>query len=182
MKKIILLFISFLMIVSFAISAQEVNVELTIKYHGDYKPDSVYIMFYPTVEVNLGERHPKPFIQLVTSELTNSFKIDAGVYTLGVLAQGYKLLRTPIIVPNDKKNYKLEVLLNPQLIGWGGITDINQIEKVTIWGDFNNFQQPNEISLIREGNAWKLDPVPDVLEEGKCYTFYVPVAQLTACC
>ena len=172
MKKNILTFAGIIFLGIVFSNAQIVNVDLTVKFNGPFKADTVYLFFYPTTSVELGKLLPVPDKKLVIHELKSTFEIYPGAYTLGVLAYGSKTLNTRIYIP-PVENIQMELILNPLIIGWGGITSIDQITDVTLRGDFNKFEKNGEISMSKKGNVWKPEKKPDVVEEGKRYTFYV---------
>ncbi len=171
MKKINLLLILMTLGIVFSY-AQNVNVDLTVKYNSSIKSDSVYLFFYPTTKVELGQLLPVPDKRIVIHESESTFNIYPGAYTLGVLAFGSKSLNTRLYIPPVDK-FEMEVVLNPVIIGWGGITDVSQIKEVTLRGDFNKFEKYGEILLSKNGNVWKLEEKPQILEDGQKYTFYV---------
>jgi peroxiredoxin len=172
MKKIISAIFGIIFLGIISCNAQKVNVDLIIKFNGTIKTDSVYLFFYPTTNVELGQRLPLPDKKLVIHELKSTFQIYPGAYTLGVLAFGSKPLNTRIYIP-PIENFQMELILIPLIIGWGGITSIPQINEVTLRGDFNAFEKNGEIPMSKNGDVWKLEKKPQVLEEGKKYTFYV---------
>ncbi len=172
MKKNILTFAGIIFLGIVFSNAQNVNVDLTIKFNSNIKADSVYLFFYPTTSVELGKLLPVPDKKLVIHELNSTFQIYPGAYTLGVLAYGSKTLNTRIYIP-PVENLQMELVLNPLIIGWGGITSIGQITDVTLRGDFNKFEKNGEIPMSKKGNVWKPEKKPDVLEVGEKYTFYV---------
>lgn len=153
-------------------NAQNVNVDLTINLNGKIKCDSVYLFLYSTTSVELGQQLPNPAKKFVFHNLKNEFQMYPGAYTMAVLAFGYKSLVTRFYIP-PVQNYTIGILMNPQIIGWGGITEIEQIKEVTLRGDFNQYGENGEIPLIKKGEVWKLDEKPDVLKGAKEYTFYV---------
>lgn len=178
MKKIILILISILFLGIILSNAQNVNVDLTVKFNGAIKSDSVYLFFYPTTSIELGQRLPKPDKKLVIHELKSTFQIYPGAYTLGVLAFGSKPLNTRIYIP-PFENFRMELELNPLIIGQGGITSVEQINKVVLREDFKVNEKKGEIPLLKKGNVWKLEKKPEDLQDGKRYTFFVNEQQTT---
>ena len=160
------------------ISAQNVYVDLTVKFNGAIKSDSIYLFFYPTTSVELGQRLPIPDKKLVIHELKSKFQIYPGAYTLGVLAFGSKPLNTRFYIP-PLEDFQMKLELNPQIIGWGGIYHVDQINEVTLRGDFNGFGKNNEIPMSKNGDIWKLEKKPEILTEGKKYTFWVNEQETT---
>lgn len=173
MKKIIYILIGSLVFGSFTIEAQESDISFSIKLNQEYKPDSIYVLLYPVTDKLQGVAFPKPLIYLTLTELSSSFKINPGTYYFGVMALGYKTLMLPLIIPYERDDYQMNITLNPQIIGWGGITNISDIDKVTIRGDYNLFKENNEIPMVKHDDVWKLDKKALLLENGRRYAFYV---------
>lgn len=155
------------------IHAQETKVSFDITLNGDFEPDSIYFLFHPTVEIEAGQKYPNPQKTYTISEKAGKVEIEPGIYTMTVLAQGYFRLKTPIIIPDNQEDKNIHVILNPEIIGWWGITSTDQIKQVTIQGDFNHFGPENEIPLVKENNVWILKKVPDVLKKNMRYRFHV---------
>lgn len=172
MKKIISAIFGIVFLGIISCNAQKVNVDLTIKYNGVIKSDSVYLFFYPTTNVELGQRLPLPDKKLVIHGFKNTFQIYPGAYTLVALAFGNKTLHTRIYIP-PTDNFPIEISLNPAIIGWGGITDLEQIKEVTLRGKFNLNAKQGEIPMSKNGNIWKLEIKPDALKVGETYSFWV---------
>jgi tetratricopeptide (TPR) repeat protein len=137
----------------------EVQISYFIQLNGKFKPDLVYIFIYPITDTADNMMLPEPVEILPTSELTSSFMIEPGLYTLGIAAWGYTSLRVPINFPKDEKDLNIEVILNPAFIGYGNVKDLNDIKTVSIRGDFNNFGEENEIPMKKTDTVWK--PVHD---------------------
>jgi len=172
MKKIILTFCGIIFLGIVIVNAQKVNVDLSVKFNSNFKSDSIYLFFYSTTSAEPGQALPAPDKQFVFHNVKNKFQIYPGAYTMVVMAFGNRYLNTRIYIPpfND---FSMEITLNPMIIGWGGITEIEQIKEVTLRGEFNSYVKNGEIPLTKKGDVWKLDKKPDVLKESKEYTFYV---------
>lgn len=155
-----------------AVNAQKVNVDLTVKFNGAIKSDSIYLFFYPTTSVELEQALPIPEKQFVFHNLSNKFQLYPGAYTMVGMAFGYIYLFTRIYIP-PSSDFNMEITFNPSIIGWGGVSEIEQINEVTLRGDFNAYGKNGEIPLTKKGNVWKLDEKPDVLKGAKEYTFFV---------
>jgi hypothetical protein len=143
------------------LAASEVQVSYVIQFNGKLIPDSVYLIIYPITKTVDGQILPEPLKAFSTSKLSSSFMIEPGNYTLGSAAWGYTSLKVPINFPTDEKDLNIKVILNPAFIGYGKIRDINEIKTVSIRGDFNNFQEKNEIPMKKTDGVWKPlhDPV-----------------------
>ncbi len=172
MKKVISTIIGIILLGIIMSNAQNVNVDLTVKFNGAIKSDSVYLFFYPTTSVELGQRLPIPDKKLVIHELKSTFQIYPGAYTFVALAFGNKTLHTRIYIP-PVENFQMELEFNQAIIGWSGITDIEQIKEVTLRGEFNRNAKNGEIPMSKNGDVWKLDKKPGALVEGKVYSFWV---------
>lgn len=170
-KNILILFCIFFLGLIIG-NAQNVNVDLTVKFNGAIKSDSVYLFFYSTTSTELNQALPVPEKQFVFHNLSNKFQIYPGAYTMVGLAFGYVYLFTRIYIP-PSPDFNMEITFNPSIIGWGGITEIEQINEVTLRGDFNSYGKNGEIPLTKKGSVWKLDEKPDVLNGAKEYTFFV---------
>jgi Flp pilus assembly protein TadD len=153
-------------------AASEVQVSYFIQLNGKFNPDSVYFFIYPTPKTVDGQILPEPVKSLATAKLSSSFMIEPGLYTLGIAAWGYTSLKVPINFPMDEKDLNIKVILNPVFIGYGKIKDLNEIKSVSIRGDFNNWQEENEIPMIKTGTVWKPEQDPDNLRGGR-YMFAV---------
>ena len=178
MKKHILILFCIFFLGLIIGNAQNVNVDLSVKFNGDFKSDSVYLFFYSTTNHELGQALPAPVKQFVFNNLKNDFQIYPGAYTIVAMSFGNKYLYSRIYIP-PVKNFSIEIAFNPSIIGWGGINAIEQINEVTLRGEFNGYQKNGEIALTKQGNVWKLVEKPEVLKVGKEYTFYVNEEETT---
>lgn len=172
MKKSIFIALGILFLGVILCNAQNVNIDLTVNYNGNIKSDSVYLFFYTTTNSETGQALPAPDKKFVFHKANNEFQIYPGAYTMVAMNFGYKYLYTRIYIP-PTNDFSMEITFNPMIIGWGGITEIEQIKEVTLRGDFNGYEKNGEIALTKNGKVWKLDEKPEVLKEAKEYTFYV---------
>lgn len=173
MKKITtLLTVILLSLYSFT-HAQETKVSFDITLNGDFDPDSIYVVFYPTLQNKGGETFPPPSKIIVSNEKKISSEIYPGPHFLGVMAQGYRALKTPINIPYDENGITYKVKLNSQIIGWRGVNNLNEIKEVSIRGGFNNNQQEGELQMIKKDNVWKCQSKNPNLKKGTIYSFWV---------
>ncbi|WP_167613402.1 redoxin domain-containing protein [Maribellus sediminis] len=171
MKKYAFLLFSVFFLI-FASYAQDVTLEVKVKFNSNTKADSIYLFFYPTTSISPGQMLPNPEYQFTLHNKTEKIKVYPGAYTFGALAFGSKPLMKRIYIP-PVEHFKIDVTFNPAIIGWSGITSFDKISEVTLRGDFNSFSDVGEIPMQKNGNKWILKEKPSVLEEGKAYAFFI---------
>jgi peroxiredoxin len=154
-------------------TASEIEIKCDIKLNGNIRPDTIYVAFFTTTGIADGQKYPEPFKMILAQGLSTTFSIDPGIYSIGVMAIGYKTLKTILYVPDSLQEYKMTILLNPQILGWGGISRIEDITEVSLRGDFNRYLKTNEIPFSKEGNIWKPSESTELLKPGMRYAFYV---------
>ncbi|WP_303919560.1 redoxin domain-containing protein [Draconibacterium sediminis] len=171
MKNLLILLALFLLLATKS-NAQFVDVDINVTYNTTTEADSVYLFLFQTTEIAIGQKLPETEIKFAFHGSHHKISVPPGAYAAGVLAFGTKPLVKPVYIP-PVENFKIELELNPAIIGWGGITSIDKINKVTLRGDFNSFGEPGEIPMTRKDNTWILEEKPDVLKEGTHYAFFV---------
>lgn len=176
MKTTIILTI--LMLVATSVYSQQVNVEISVKLDGKYKQDTIYIGLYSRIQTQVNGTYPLPeavdYEMIVRPIRTKRFDVPPGYYFVVIWAYGYQKASQLLFLSPESKYAKVEFILKPQIIGWGGDgDDMSVIHTVQLRGEFTQGSNNKPVDLIKEGEVWKLKKIPENLKPGMWYRFRV---------
>lgn len=153
--------------------AQKINVNCKIEFTGSYKPDSIFVSLQATSD-NFFEtigNPPNPIFFSRVSGNKMSFEAEPGIYMIGCAAWKYSHAFRLIYLNPELKSIDIKFVMNPLPIGYGHISD--NIKKVELRGQYNNFDDSNKVQLEKEDKIWKLTKIPSGLKIGQRYNFVI---------
>ena len=162
MKRSILLALSFLVFLSCSLKEQESTISGKVNllnYSNDHDIKIGLYSFQPYG--NLGV----PLSLLHQKSPTFKFNVEQGEYVLAIYSFNHEVNRTNIVIPDNKTQISLDIKIPQLSIG-------NDIRKVSIIGDFCNWDDDNEIVLTQKADKWVLSDTL-LLDKGDQYRFII---------
>ena len=145
----------------FACSSKQdmATVSGTVELNGSMTPDSILVGLYKVESQKFGE------LVDFTTTTNNAFTLHAkpGTYTLAAWAFGYENAKLNIFLPDVKSAAKASITLAQTALP-------EQIDKVSLVGDFNEWNWHEAVPMRKEAGLWKLDDT-SVLDKEKSYKF-----------
>ncbi len=137
------------------------NISGKIKTEGNSSPNTFYVGLYNLSRFFIGE--PLEFRE--QSEDSFSLDVAPGQYTLVVYTLETEMMRQHILIPDQNTRIRLEISLPPR-----GLDE--DIESVTLVGEFCEWDQKKGVNLISREGIWTLGN-ESPLKKGDRYYFIV---------
>jgi peroxiredoxin len=160
MKRIILLILCLILIISCEKSEQTATISGDINFPDGRVGDTLYISIYKFYNTTyLGQ----PLLHMRQIDNTFSFDLKPGSYTVAVYNFGAENYRDNIFIPDNKISLNLNITMRKK-----GVYE--EVEEVRICGDFCKRSGHEGIKLTKIEDVWKLEDT-SIIKKDESYEF-----------